>query len=243
VGAGLFLASLPRGRVDAGGLALATATPTPTTARPTPKPTPKATPKPTPKATPKPTPTPAANAPAGAPDLCGPFFGISCGLDAGRYAPTTFQPAIRFDLKSGWSTVSQDPNLLVLSRDAGSLTFTGAVDAVYQKGDPATAPTTSKGLVETFIVTDGVASSDPVASKIDKRSATTIDLWPSGSKRLPLFAVDGTIYWLEARSATRIVVINGPEGPLVIAAEPSEGHAIEDLWPAVKPVLASLHFR
>ena len=244
VGAGLGLATLPHKGSDADLLAVASASPTPSR-RPTPKPTARPTPtaSPTPAPTAKPAATSAPAAPAGAPDLCQPFFGIACGLDAGRYAPATFVPPIRFDLKTGWSTAAQDADLLVLSRSAGQLTFAGALDAVYPSGDPETPPSSAKGLVETFIVTDGVASSNPAQQKVDKRTATVVDLWPSGTRRLPLFSVGSTIVWLDARSPSRLVVIDGKRGPLLVVAQAANGQAIQSLWPAVQPVLTSLHFR
>ena len=194
VGGALFVASRPPGS-DAGALAAASGSVLPTaraTAAPTATPTATATPKPTARSrrrnqTPKPAATPKPRPGAGTPDLCGPIFGIACGLDAGRYAPATFEPAIRFDLRNGWSTISQSPQQLVLGRREGTLTFASGIDTVYPNGEAARAPGTARALVETFITTDGVASSDPADRKVDKGRARVVDVWPSGRGRLPLF--------------------------------------------------------
>ena len=244
VGGAMVVAAMPRGVDSVGAVASPTPGPTPratATPRPTPKPTPRPTAKPSRKPTPAPTPRAATT--AGSPDLCEPIFGLACGLDAGRYAPATFEPAIRFDLGKGWSTVAQDPRLLVLGRHDGTMTFASRIDRVYPSGDPVNAPTSARNLVETFIVTDGVASEKPVQRRVDKRRATIVDLWPSGNVRIPLFRAGGQVYFLDPTGPTRVIVIDGPDGPLIVALEASDGSTLDDLWPAAKPVLDSLRFR
>jgi hypothetical protein len=164
-------------------------------------------------------------------------------LDAGRYAPARFEPAIRFDLRGGWSTVSQDARLLVLGRDEGTMTFASGIAHVYPSGDPSRAPGTGRNLVETFIVTDGVASEKPVQRRVDKRRATIVDVWPSGNVRIPLFDTGNHVYFLEPSGPTRVVVIDGPGGPLIVALEASDGSTLDDLWPEVERVLDTLRFR
>jgi hypothetical protein len=244
VGGAMVVAGMPRIVDSVAAIGSPTPRPTPRatpTARPTPKPTPTQTAKPTPKPTPAPTPRSAPT--AGSPDLCDPIFGLACGLDAGRYAPARFEPAIRFDLRNGWSTVSQDRRLLVLGRDEGTMTFASGIAHVYPSGDPSKAPGTARNLVETFIVTDGVASGKPVQRRVDKRRATVVDLWPSGNVRIPLFDTGGHVYFLEASGPTRVIVVDGRDGPLIVALEASDGSTLDDLWPAAEPVLDTLRFR
>ena len=117
-----------------GGVAFASPTPRPTrrhadTDRP-PDADPDATPAPTTGAanrhrSPRHRPE-AARAPASL-DLCDPFFGVACGLDAGTYEPTRFEPPIRFKLGGGWSVADSQPDLIALARDEGPLTFASAI--------------------------------------------------------------------------------------------------------------------
>ena len=247
VGGALFIAAMPQ-RGDAGVLAAASGS---ASARPSVRPT--ATPRPTPAATPTPKPTPARTPKAaatprpasgpGTPDLCGPIFGLACALDAGRYAPAVFEPAIRFDLRDGWSTASQSAELLVLGRREGSLTFASGIDTVYPTGDPAKAPGTARALVEVFITTDGVASGDPSDRKVDKRRTRVVDVWPSGRGRLPLFGAGAQVYFLEPSGPTRVMVVDGPDGTLILTIEASDGSALEDIWPSAKRVIDSIRFR
>jgi serine/threonine-protein kinase len=249
VGGALFVASRPPGS-DAGALAAASGSVLPTaraTAAPTATPTATATPKPSAKPTAKPNPksaaTPKPRPGAGTPDLCGPIFGIACGLDAGRYAPATFEPAIRFDLRNGWSTISQSPQQLVIGRREGTLTFASGIDTVYPNGEAARSPGSARALVETFITTDGVASTDPADRKVDKGRARVVDVWPSGRGRLPLFASGEQVYFIDASGPTRVVAVDSPDGPLIITIQASDGSSLDDLWPEAKRVIDGIRFR
>ena len=220
----------------------ATRTPAPKpTARPTPAPTLAPTPAPA-KATPAPKPTAKPAAASGA-NLCEPFFGIACGLDKGTYAPAAFVPAIRFTLGDGWSVASSNANLISLARDTGTLTFASAVDTVYPNGDAAAAPTSARLLVETFIETDGVAAGKPGDRRIDKHTATSIDLAPTGRDRIALFASGEQTFYLEPFGTTRVIVIDSKDGPVIIAIEPTQDSTIEAVIPAASVVVKSLKFR
>ncbi len=246
--AATLLASMP-GRDDLGGLAVAsgspkaTRTPAPTprpTVRPTsiPAPTPKPTPKPTP--VPKPTPKPQAGAIS---DMCQPFLGIACVLGAGTYEPSGFSPAVRFKLGDGWDVATSQAALLALTRDEGVLTLASGISTVYPSGDAVTAPSSAGSLVETFIGTDGVAAGRPDGLRIDKRRATAVDLAPTGPDRVPLFGTGDQTFYLEPDGTTRIIVIDGKDGVLVIAIEPSQDSTLESILKPAQPFVTSLRFR
>ena len=240
---GLFVASLP-GPVDSGVAAIATATPKPTrTPRPTVKPTPVPTVKPT--TAPKPTPIPKANTKpaAGARDLCDPIFGFACGLEKGTYDPSRFEPPIRFKLRGGWSTELWEADLIALGRQEGGLTFASHLLGVYPSGDAADAPRSRNLLVETFIETDGVAAGRPHDIRVDKRRATVVDLAPTGPDRVALFGTSTQTFYLEPVGTTRIVVIDGEDGPVVLAIEPLEDSTLEAILTEADRVVDSIRFR
>jgi hypothetical protein len=241
VGAALLVAALPGG--DEGGIAVATASPRPTrtpaaTARPTARPTPTARPAP-PTATPRATPRP----PGVAGDLCEPILGFACGLGAGTYEPSSFEPAVRFVLGEGWSTILSEPDIAALGRPEGVFTMAGSVSAVYPSGEPTAPPRSARALVEVLVGTDGVAASKPVERRVDKRKATVVDLAPTGSERVAIFGTAGQTFYIEVYGTTRVIVVDAKDGPLVIAIEPSEGSRLEDVLPAAEAVVDSLRFR
>lgn len=243
--AGALLVAAISGRGTDGGVALVSPSPrAAATSTPTPRPTPTAVPEPTkaPEPTPVPTPTPKPRA-GSASDLCDPILGFACRLDAGTYEPSRFVPPIRFALGDGWSTSVWEADLIVLGRPAGNLTFAGAITTVYPSGDAADPPRSARALVETFIGTDGVAAGRPADQKLDKRKATVVDLAPTGPDRLALFGTSTQTYYLEPFGTTRIVVIDGKDGPFVIAIEPAQDSTLEAVLPAAEAVVKSLHFR
>ncbi len=243
----LFVASMS-GRGGSGFLAAAaspTATPKPTprpTARPTatPRPTPSPSPKPAAKPTAKPTPTPR---PGTVGDVCEPFLGLPCGLGKGTYQPSKFSPVVRFKLADGWSVTTSQPTLLGMDRDEGVLTLASAISSVYPSGAARAAPSSARAIVETFIVTDGVASGRPAATRVDKRKSTMLDLSPTGPDRVPLFGAGDQTFYLEPNGTTRIIVVDGRDGVLIIAIEPGEDSALESMWPKAKSVVDSLRFQ
>ena len=241
----LVVASLPG--PDDPRVAAAGTTPQPTrTPTPTQRPTPRATPTPTPTPSPKPpaVPKPTPKPPRGqAADLCEPFFGFACGLGKGRYQPSRFTPPIRFDLGTGWSTATSEANLLTLARDAGSLTIVSGIDRTYPSGGPSRAPASARAVVETFIGTDGVAAGKPTERRVDKRKSTVVDVAPTGPDRLALFGTGEQTFYLEPGETTRMIVVDGKEGLLVIAIEPGPDSTLESILPAAEAVVKSLDFR
>jgi eukaryotic-like serine/threonine-protein kinase len=239
----LLVAALPGG---IGGIAVATASPHPSrTPTATARPTPTAQPTPTARQTPAPTPTAAVTPlPAGAAaDLCEPFLGFACGLGAGAYEPSAFRPAIRFVLGDGWSTAVSEPDIIALERAEGELTIAAHLSAVFSSGRPSKAPANARAIVEAFIDTAGVAAGKPSERRIDKRKATVVDLSPTGSARVAIFSTADQTFYLEPHGTTRVIVVDGKDGPLVIAIEPVEGSTLKAVLPAAGSVIDSLRFR
>ena len=243
VAGGLFVASLPG--ADSGVLALATTTPKPTrTPRPTARPTPVAVVQPTATPAPTPIPAPTIKPPVrGARDLCDPILGFACGLEKGTYEPSRFGPSVRFKLRDGWSTSLWEPDLIALGRPEGGLTFASGLMGVYPNGDAVDAPRSRRLLVETFIVTDGVAAGNPRDIRVDKRRATVVDLAPTGPDRVALFGTSTQTFFLEPIGTTRMVVIDGRDGLVVLAIEPLEDSTLEAILVEADRVVDSIRFR
>jgi tRNA A-37 threonylcarbamoyl transferase component Bud32 len=247
VGGGVLLAALPAS--DNGTAAIvspspkASKTPAPTA---TPRPTPRPTPTPAPTAKPTPTPAPPQPTPRQAGtlgDLCQPILGFPCGLGAGLYQPAMFQPAMSFRLGDGWSTSLYETDIVSLTRAEGGLTFAGAVSAVYPSGGQDAAPRSARALAEVFVETDGVAASRPDAGRVDKRRSTVVDLSPTGPDRVALFSTAKETYYLEPHGTTRLIVVDGRDGVVVLAIEPSDAQMLEDVLPVANQVIGSLRFR
>jgi hypothetical protein len=247
VGGGVLLAALPAS--DNGTAAIvspspkATKTPSPTV---TPRPTPRPTPTPAPTAKPTPTPAPPQPTPRQAGtvgDLCQPILGFPCGLGAGLYQPATFHPTVSFRLGDGWSTSLYEADIVSLTRAEGGVTFAGAVTAVYPSGGQDDAPRSARALAEVFVETDGVAASRPDAGRVDKRRSTVVDLSPTGPDRVALFSTAKETFYLEPHGTTRLIVVDGRDGVVVLAIEPVEARMLEDVLPVANQVIGSLRFR
>ena len=175
--------------------------------------------------------------------MCEPFLGLPCGLGKGTYQPSKFAPVVRFKLADGWSVTTSQPTLLGLERDEGVLTLASSISSVYPSGAARAAPSSARAIVETFIGTDGVASGRPAATRVDKRKSTMLDLSPTGPDRVPLFGAGDQTFYLEPSGTTRIIVVDGRDGVLIIAIEPGEDSALESMWPKAKSVVDSLRFQ
>jgi serine/threonine-protein kinase len=242
VGGGIALAALP-GRD--GAIAVASASPRPTrtpVATPRITPTPLPTPTPAPAATPKPAP-PTARPAGNVGGLCEPIFGFPCGLGAGLYQPSGFEPTIRFRLGDGWSTTLAESDIIALGRDTGALTFASDPDTVYPSGDPVAAPPSAGRLIDAFVSTDRIAASRPQDARVDKRKATLVDLTPVGDERIGLFGTANQTFYLEAHATTRVIVVEFKGSLLIIAIEPVETTTLEAVLPAANRVIDSLRFR
>ncbi len=221
------------------------ATPEPTVEA-TPEPTPTPTPEPSPTLEPTPDPTPELTPlPDGeVADLCEVFFDIPCGLGAGRYAPSRFQPAFGIELGDGWSNASHREDIVVLTRPEGTVTFAGGLSEVYPGGEPDEPGSRPRDVMEAFIATDGVGATDTRNVRIDKRRGLSSDLAPIGSERVPLFSTQGSTYQLEPDRTTRMVVIDLPDDALiVIAIEPHEGYELRDILDTADAAAGTITWR
>ena len=94
-------------------------------------------------------------------------------------------------------------------------------------------------LVEAFIETDGVAAGKPSQKHIDKHRATIVDLAPTGHDRVALFGSGSQTFYLEPNGTTRITVIDGQAGPLVVAIEPSADGTSDAIVRIAMPVVTA----
>jgi len=241
-GGAMIVAALPGGDRPVASVApseAAVATPTPA---PTPSPTavPTPTPPPTPVATPAPTALPAGEVS----DLCEIFFDIPCGLGAGRYAPSRFEPAFDIELGEGWSNAVHGEDIITLTRAEGAVTFAGRIREVYPKGETEEPRARARDIIDALISTEGVGATDPADVRIDGRRGLSTDLAPSDSKRVALFRTDGSTFHLEPDRTTRIVVIDlkGDE-TILLAIEPIDGSELRDILETADPAAGTMRWR
>jgi tRNA A-37 threonylcarbamoyl transferase component Bud32 len=188
---------------------------------PTPEPTPDATATPDP--TPEPTEAPPTVPPGEVADLCESFFGLPCGLGAGRYAPSRFFPAFDIELGDGWSAALHEPDLVAFTREQGSMTFAADIAEVYPGGAATQPRDKARSIIEAFVVTDGVSSTQPADVRIDGRRGFSVDLAPLEADRVALFATGSSTYFLEPGRTTRLVALDVRGAVVLLAIEPADG--------------------
>ncbi len=215
-----------------------TATPDPT-ADPTQQPT--ATPDPT--ATPEPTEVPPTVPPGEVADLCESFFGLPCGLGAGRYAPSRFEPAFDLQLGDGWSTALHESDLVALTREEGSMTFAADIAEVYPGGAATEPRDKARDVIEAFVVTDGISSTEPAAVRIDGRRGFSVDVSPLGSTRVAMFATSSSTYFVEADRTTRLVVLDVRGDVAVLCIEPSDVTDLEGILDTADVAAGTIRWR
>lgn len=246
VAGGLGLAAVIGGLSSPGDGGIATVTDRPS-AVPTPDPT--ATPAPTSSPTPDPTPTvdPTPDltpVPEGeVADLCEPFLDIPCGLAAGRYGPSLFEPAVRFTLGDDWSTAAHRSDLIAIERAEGVLTLAARITTVFPDGRRESPRDRARDLVEAFIATDGVGASAAVDVRIRGRRGLSVDLTPTAGDRIELFATDSATYYLEPDATTRVVAIDVHGGAVLLVIEPSGRATLAEILATADGVAASIDWR
>lgn len=206
------------------------------------------TPDPTSRPTAPPTPGPTKEEPAPLPegdvaDLCDIFFDIPCGLGPGRYAPSRFAPAFDIELGDGWSNATHTADTVALTREEGVFTFAGRVVEVYPDGAPREPRERARDLIEAFIATDDVSATRPANVRIDGRRGVSSDLTPIDSKRVRLFATDGTTFHLEPDRTTRVVVMDLPEVTVLLAIEPHEGFELDEILSTADDAAGTIRWR
>ena len=208
-----------------------------------PKPTPEPTPEPTTAETAAPTaeltPLPAGDVA----DLCEIFFDIPCGLGAGRYAPSRFDPAFDIELGEGWSNAAHAADTVALTRGEGVMTFAGGVVEVYPRGEQQEPRRDrARDLIEAFIATNGVSATRPANVRIDGRRGLSSDLTPIDSTRVQLFRTNGTTFFLEPDRTTRVVVMNLRDATILLAIEPHEGFELAQILDTADGAAATLRW-
>jgi tRNA A-37 threonylcarbamoyl transferase component Bud32 len=236
-----------------GAFALRTAEPpgsaVTTTERPTTTTDPTATPEPTTELTPDPTATPGPTealptAPPGeVADLCEAFFGLPCGMGAGRYTPSRFEPAFDIELGEGWSTSVHESDLVALTRDEGSMTFAADVAEVYPGGTATQPRDKARDIIEAFVVTDGVSSTKPAAVRIDGRRGFSVDVSPLGSARVAMFATASSTYFVEADRTTRLVALDVRGAVILLCIEPSDVTDLEGILDTADVAAGTIRWR
>jgi tRNA A-37 threonylcarbamoyl transferase component Bud32 len=206
------------------------------------------TPPPEPTAEPTPDPTPEAEPPTIPPgevaDLCEVFFDIPCGLAAGRYAPSRFEPAFDIELGDGWSAVMHRQDVVALTREEGSVTFAGPIREVYPNGESDEPRARARDLVRAFISTDGIQATEPANVRIDGRRGLSTDLAPADDERVALFSTEGSTYRLEPDRTTRIVVMDLRGGRTILIAIESRGdHDLRDILDTADPAAGTIRWR
>ncbi len=243
---GLGLAAAIGGRSSPGDGGTATVTDRPSAA-PTPAPTamPSPSPAPTPDPTPTSDPTPELTPiPDGAAaDLCDPFIDIPCGLAAGRYGPSRFEPAVRFTLGDGWSTAAHRSDLIVIERAEGVFTLAARIATVFPDGQDESPRDRARDLVEAFIATGGVGATAAVDVRIGGRRGLSVDLTPTAGDRIELFATDSATYYLEPDATTRVVAIDVRGGAVLLVIEPSGRATLAEVLTTADDVAASIDWR
>jgi serine/threonine-protein kinase len=245
-GGAIVVAALPGSERPVGSSAASQALVVPPDPSPTPEPTPE--PTPTPDATPEPTPEPSPEAPTVPPgrvaDLCEVFFDIPCGLVAGRYAPSRFEPAFDIQLGDGWSSVVHRNDLVSLAREEGSVTFAGPIREVYPNGESDEVRSRARDLIRAFIATEGVGATSPATVRIGGRRGLSTDLAPSEHERVALFSTESSTYHLEPERITRIVVMDLRGGRTILIAIESRGdHDLRDILDTADPAAGTIRWR
>ena len=213
-------------------------TPAPTqTVDPTPAPTPERT------STPEPTETPGPTPPGPVADLCESFFGLPCGLDAGRYAPARFDPAFDVKLGDGWSNAAHGSDVVSLARSEGSMTFFARLAEVYPTGGARPPRDQARDIIEAFVVTDGISSTRPAKVRIGDRKGFSVDVSPIEDRRVKLFATGSSAYFLEPVGTTRVVVMDVRGTAVVIVIEPTAAFDLRAILDTADDAAGTIRWR
>ena len=177
-------------------------------------------------------------------DLCEIFFDIPCGLGAGRYEPSRFRPRFQIELGDGWSTAAHREDIVVLTREEGTMTFAGKITEAYPNKKTIEPRARARDIIEAFIATDGVGATDPASVKIGGRRGLSTDLSPLDDQRVALFATEGSVFNLEPGLTTRIVVVDiKGGGTALIAIEPKDGFELSDILQTADAAASTIDWR
>jgi hypothetical protein len=176
-------------------------------------------------------------------DLCESFFGLPCGMGAGRYAPSRFEPAFDIELGEGWSTALHESDLVALTREQGSMTFASDIAEVYPAGGATEPRDKARDIIEAFVVTDGISSTEPAAVRIDGRRGFSVDVSPVGSTRVAMFATASSTFFVEADRTTRLVALDVRGDVVLLCIEPSEVTDLEGILDTADVAAGTIRWR
>lgn len=212
-------------------------------ATPTPTPDPTATAPPAPTATVAPPPTGTPLAPTGdVSDLCQVFFGLPCGLDPGRYAPSRFAPPFDVRLGTGWSAAQHAADFVTLTRDEGRWMFAAAIRG-FDPDDDGRLATDARDLIESFIAADGVGSTRPATVTIGGRTGLSIDASTVDPVRVAIFRTTGGTYRLEPGRTTRLVAMDVDDAVVLLVIEPDERSDLRALLDTADVAAGTIRWR
>jgi hypothetical protein len=220
------------------------ATPTPRqTAAPSVDPTRSPTADPSPAASPGRTQAPRTPPPGRVADLCESFFGLPCGLGAGRYAPSRFEPAFDIKLGKGWSNALHEADLVTLIRDQGLMTFASGITEVYPVGKPTAPRDRARDIIEAFVVTEGVSSTRPAKVKIGGERGYSVDLAPVDDGPVRLFRTGQHAFDLQPGRTTRLVAVDVDGRAVVFAIEPARDLELRTILATADDAASTIRWR
>lgn len=213
------------------------------TVEPTVAPSADATAEPTPQPAPSQSDTP-TDVPAGeVADLCETFFDLPCSLGAGRYAPSRFAPAFDMELGDGWSTAAHAPDVVVLGRDEGLLTFLSGEIVIDPDGQAITTRGRPRDIIEALVTLVGVSSTPPADIRIDRRRGVSIDVAPVDPSRIALLGNGGSTFYLEPDRTTRVLAIDVRGTTVVMIIEPKDGTDLRSILETADPAAGTIRWR
>lgn len=176
-------------------------------------------------------------------DLCEAYFGFACGLEPGRYVPSSFRPAFDIKLGTGWSNAPRAADVVSLVRDTGRMVFVSGIREVYPSGHAVEPRDRARDLIEAFVVTEGISSTKPAKVKIGGEKGFSVDLAPLDDEPIRLFDTAEHGYSLQPRRVTRLVAVDVDGRAIVFAIEPADGSDLRALLDTADDAAATIRWR
>ena len=169
-------------------------------------------------------------------------------LVPGAYTSRVFAPAPTFTVNEGWAASVVDTQLIALIRDVQSdsdCLCIIAPDGVYDGATGTTIPL-PVDLTEWFAANPGLVVTKPSSLQVGNRAARQMEVRVAEGAalqdgRLPLVAAAEHTYSLAPGEKGHIVIINHPDGPLVLGIR-APAAEYGDYFRRVEGVVGSLTF-